>query len=241
MVSACKVLQCSRIFKRSDLLVARQLVGVLNLSNTDIPFQSSLQFLVLCSMPLAGTPVNFKRMSILGSRCYRCIYVCLFLAMIFLHFARSVWTCGTKLSIPCLQNRTTACVSRFEERLLQHATFKVNHNDNVAEKASGLVISTHSRCFTCPKLCPLPCHMMPSIALCPMPSFRHELQTRPACWRFQSSFQVVFASGHASVLHLKKFNCIFQPIKPYFAQLVAMQGKDKYSQIGPIMFKSAKW
>lgn len=57
-----------------------------------------------------------------------------------------------------------------------------------------MVISTHSRCFTCPKLCPLPCHMMPSIALCPMPSFRHELQTRPACWRFQSSFQVVFAS-----------------------------------------------
>ena len=78
-----------------------------------------------------------KKMSILGSRCYRCIYVCLFLAMIFLHFARSVWTCGTKLSIPCLQNRTTTCVSRFEERLLQHATFKVNHNDNVAEKASG--------------------------------------------------------------------------------------------------------
>ena len=76
MVSACKVLQCSRIFKRSDLLVARQLVGVLNLSNTDIPFQSSLQFLVLCSMPLAGTPVNLKKNEHLGFPLLQ-VYLCL--------------------------------------------------------------------------------------------------------------------------------------------------------------------
>jgi hypothetical protein len=146
-------------------------------------------------------------------------------------------SCNTKLSIPCLRNRTATCVSRFEERLLQHATFKVNHNDNVAEKASGLVISTHSsKMLYVPQT--LPIALSHDAFNCSLPNAK--LQARPACWRFQSSFQVVFASGHATVLHLEKFNCIFQPNKPYSAQLVAMQGKDKYSRMGPILFKSAK-